>query len=138
MLRQTSALLMAVAGTLALVALAPAQTGTPPPKGGGADPQPVSISFRNDTKMTLVVRGSSIVKNMERRGPPIQIKDGKTGFDNNVPPGKRFITILDYNQPNRPLLVNFPIVVPMGRDLAIVIRTAPNNPNAIILAPDQQ
>ena len=136
MLRCTCVLLIAVAGMLALVTIAPAQTGTPPPKGG--DPQPVSISFRNDTKMTLVVRGSSIVKNMERRGQPIQIKEGKTGFDNNVPPGKRLITILDYNQPNRPLLVDFPIAVPMGRDLAIVIRTDPNNPNRIILAPDQQ
>ncbi|GEM_PF-6170465 len=136
MLRFTGALLIAVAGMLALVAFAPAQTGTPPPKGGGTDPQPVSISFRNDTKMTLVVRGSIVVKGMIRGRQPIQIKEGKTGFDNNVPPGKLSITILDNNQ--RPLLVNYGIVVPMGRDLAIVIRTAPNNPNQIILAPDQQ
>lgn len=134
MWRFTSALMIAVAGMLALVASAPAQIGTPP-KGGNPDPPPVSVSFRNDTKMTLVVRGSSIVKNMgERRGPAILIQDGKTGFDNNVPPGKRFVTIIDYKT-NRPLLLNFPFVVPAGRDLPLVIRSAPND--RIVLMPDQ-
>jgi hypothetical protein len=135
MWRLTGTMLIAVAGMLALVASAPAQVGAPP-KGGG-DPPPVNVSFRNETKMTLLVRGSSIVKNnVVRRWDPVVIQDGKTGFDNNVPPGKRSVTIIDYKT-NRPLLVNFQFTVPAGRDLPLVIRSVPNDPNRIILTPDQ-
>ena len=134
MLRFTVSLLIASAGMLALVGIG-ADTAL---AQKGNDPPPVSISFRNDTKLTLVVRGSSNVKGMVRGGQPILIREGKKGFDNNVPPGNRLITIVDYNNPTRPLWFNFPIVVPPGRDMQLVIRSAPNEPNRISLAPDQQ
>ena len=133
MVRLVSSLAIAATGMVVLAAGAGAQVA--PPKGG--DPQPVSISFRNETKTTLVVQGASRGKgNIERRGQPIVIKDGKTGYDNNVPPGPRKVTIIDYNT-NRTLLLNFPFLVPQGRDLQLVIRTSPTNPNAIILSQDQ-
>jgi len=135
MTRFTGAMLFAVAGMLALVVSASAQTGAPP-KGGNPDPPPVNVSFRNDTKMTLLVRGSSLVKGAFRRWDPIIIPDGKVGFDNNVPPGKRSVTIIDYKT-NRPLLVDYRFVVPAGRDLSLVIRSEASNPNRLILTPDQ-
>jgi len=130
--RFTGTMLIAVAGMLALAASSLAQTGAP--KGG--DPAPVNVSYRNETKMTLVVRGSSIVKGNVRRGDPVIIPDGKKGFDNNVPPGNRSVTILD-NRTGRSLLVDFRFTVPPGRDLPLVIRPDQNNPNRIVLTPDQ-
>jgi hypothetical protein len=133
MVRFLSVLVLAAAGMAGLVGIDAVQAQAQPKKG---DPPPVSISFRNDTKITIVVRGSTLVKGMIRRGQPILIRDGKTGFDNNVPPGQRLITVIDYNQ-NKPLLVDLPIVVPQGRDLQLVIRVSPTDPNRVILVQDQ-
>lgn len=133
MFRMLSVLVLAAAGMTGLVGVVDAQAQPQQKKG---DPPPVSISFRNDTKMTVVVRGSSLVKGMIRGGQPVLIRAGNIGFDNNVPPGQRRITVIDYNQ-NRPLLVDFPIVVPPGRDLQVVIRVSPTDPNRVILTPDQ-
>ena len=135
MVRFLLVLVLAAAGMAGLVGIDAAQAQAQPQKKG--EPQPVSISFRNDTKVTVVVRGSSLVKGMVRGRQPVQIRDGKTGYDNNIQPGQHRITIIDYNQ-NRPLLVDFPIVVPQGRDLQLVIRVSPTDPNRVVLAQDQQ
>lgn len=133
MVRFASSLVIAAACMAGLIGSDVARAQVQPKKG---DPQPVSISFRNDTNMTVVVRGSSLVNGMIRGGQPVLIRSGKVGFDNNVPPGKRRITVIDYDQ-NRPLLVDFPILVPPGRDLPIVIRVSPIDAKRIILTPDQ-
>jgi hypothetical protein len=138
MKRLIPTLLIAAASLLALGAFganrAAAQKG---------EPLPISISFRNDTKTTVLLQGASVVKGVQRRGQPILIREGKSAFDNNVPVGIRLITIVDANQPSR-VLYRDSIPVPPGRDIALVIRPMPNNPNRVILdlwtkptAPDQ-
>src|SRR5437879_6337558 len=82
---------------------------------------PISISFRNDTKTTVLLQGATVVKGVQRRGQPIVIREGKSAFDNNVPVGIRLITIVDANQPSR-ILYRDSIPVPAGRDIALVIR----------------
>ena len=71
----------------------------------------VSLGFRNDTKAAIIVQGASKVNNQFRRGQPIVVAPGQTGFDNHVPMGVRFITIYDATQPSRILLANFPVSV---------------------------
>src|SRR5262245_29275625 len=131
MKRLIPTLLIAAAGMLALGSFAANRASAQ--KG---DPPPISIAFRNDTKMTVLLQGASIVKGVKRSGQPILIREGKTAFDNNVPIGIRLITIVDANQPSR-VLYRDSIPVPPGRDVALVIRPMPNNPNRVILAPDQ-
>jgi len=133
MARFASSLVIAAACMAGLLGSDVARVQAQAKKG---DPQPVSISFRNDTKVTLVVRGASLVNGMIRGGQPLLIRSGKTSFDNNVPPGQRRITVIDYTQ-NRPLLVDFPIPVPPGRDLQVVIRVSPLDAKRIILTPEQ-
>lgn len=133
MVRFASSLVIAAACLVGLAALDVRPAQAQPKKG---ELQPVSIGFRNETKSTVVVRGSSLVNGMIRGGQPVLIRSGKAGFDNNVPPGQRRITVIDYNQ-NRPLLVDFPILVPQGRDLFVVIRVSPVDPKRIVLTPDQ-
>jgi hypothetical protein len=132
---------------LALAALGDAQVPSPPtpnqpnpnqPKG--IQPQQksvptVALAFRNDTKSTIIVQGASIVNGVLRRGQPIPIQPDKIAFDI-VPPGVRVISVFDFNRPSRVLLLNFPLPVQAGRDFKIVIRTAPGNPDRVILAPD--
>ncbi len=101
------------------------------------DTPTVNINFRNDTATPVLLQGYTIVKNFQRRGQPLLIREGKSSFDNNVPAGVRFVTIVDYNQPNRILLRDAAIPVAPGRDLQLVIRAAPGNPNRVILQPDQ-
>ncbi len=132
MMRLVPTLLIAAASTLALGAFGANQASAQ--KGG--DPQTVNISFRNDTKTTVLLQGASIVKGVQRRGQPIVIREAKSAFDNNVPVGVRLITIVDANQPSR-ILFRDSIQVPAGRDLPLVIRSVPGNPNRVVLAPDQ-
>jgi hypothetical protein len=143
MRRLTYTLLLAAAGMLALAgstgsAQAPPATNPQPKKPGlqSKNIPTVSIAFRNELKTAIIVQGHSIVNGMQRRGQPIFINAGKTNFDNNVPVGARFVTILDATQPSRVLLSNFQIPVPPGRDLQLLVRPATNNPNRIALAPD--
>ena len=134
------AMLIAAAGMIAFCPSASAQTPgqKPPPQKKENEPPPVSIRFRNDTKFTIVLQGASEVRGMIRRGQPILIREGRDGFESNVPPGIRLITVVDYNQPSRPLLQNFPLPVAPGRDLKILIRTDPKNPQRIVVTPDNQ
>ncbi|MCS7046152.1 MAG: hypothetical protein NZO58_07335 [Gemmataceae bacterium] len=131
MLRFLSLLWLACAALLTLAAGGGAQG--PIPKGG--DPAPVSIRFRNDTNFTVLLQGTTKVKNGERRGQPIVIAPGKAGFDNMVPPGFRSLIIVDFNRPSRVLFKDV-IQIPPGRDLALVLRTLPNT-ERVVLLPDQ-
>ena len=134
-------MLIAIAGMIALCPSASAQApGQKQPPAQKKEPElpPVSLRFRNDTKLTIVLQGASEVNGRVRRGPPILIREGRSGFEANVPPGIRLITIVDYNQPSRPLLQNFPLPVAPGRDLQVLIRTDPKNPQRIIVTPDNQ
>src|SRR5262245_50922953 len=70
-----------------------AQTQAPDkPAGPGA-----SVGFRNDLKVPVIVQGVSLVNNMPKRGQPILVNPGKTGWDNNLPQGFRIFTVYDYN-----------------------------------------
>ena len=144
MARQLHALLIAAACLAALAAVDQVQAQKGGGVGGGGsggdkgEIPTVSIRFRNETKTTVIVQGASIVKGMQRRGQPIVVPAGKSSFDNNVPAGIRLITIGDHNQASRILLRDFPLQVQAGRDLSVVIRPAPNNPDRVILQPDPQ
>lgn len=141
MFRIIVGMLIATAGMFTVCAVGSAQAPgqkQPPAQKKDNDLPPVNIRFRNDTKLTIVLQGVSIVNGMERRGQPILIREGRAGFESNVPSGvPHLITIVDYNQPSRPLLRNFPLPVPPGRDLQVLIRTDPKNPQRLVLTPDQ-
>src|SRR5438876_1612544 len=78
------------------------------------------IGFRNELKAPVVVQGVSVVTGVVRRGPPIVIPPGKVGWDNRLPPGIRFISVYDANQPNTILIREEPVPF-QGRDLAFII-----------------
>lgn len=150
MKRSVQLLTLAAAGIVALSALsvsAPAQgpvqgPGNRQPKG--SIPQQkiiptVAMSFRNDLDKPVVVQGQSVVGGVLRRGQPILIPPGKVGFDNSVPAGPgvlRVVSVFDGSQPSRVLVRNVPIRMDSGRDVRVLIRYAPNNPDQILLVPD--
>lgn len=104
------------------------------PALGGAQPLIVraeGIGFRNDLPVPIVVQGASIVNNMLRRGPPLLIPPGRAAWDINLPPGLRFVTIYDANQPNR-ILYREPPIPFKGRDLFFSVLPAPV-PNRVLL-----
>lgn len=104
---------------------------------GSAQAQPSrapSITFRNDSKVGVIVQGSTEVNGMQRRGQPLTIQAGKTNYDSNLPKGVRFITIYDANQPTRILLR---AQVPVGKaDLQFSIRPNPTNPALVVIVAD--
>jgi hypothetical protein len=152
MKRSVQLLSLAAAGIVALLVLgvsAPAQTPGPGQGPGnrqpkGPTPQPKSIptvamAFRNDLDKPIVVQGHSIVGGIVRRGQPILIAPGKVGFDNNVPAGPgvlRVVSVFDGSQPSRVLVRNVPIRMDTGRDVRVLIRYSPNNPDQILIVPD--
>src|SRR5512134_278720 len=73
--------------------------------------RPLAIGFRNEVKVTVIVQGATVVNGMQRRGQPLRIEPTKNGYDINLPPGVRFITIYDANQPSRVLLRDLPVAV---------------------------
>src|SRR5262249_52440504 len=79
-----------------LLLLAPPLLGTrsAAAHGGG-------MCSRNDLKIPVVVQGASVVNNMVRRGKPVVLAPGKTGWDTNLPAGSRVVTVYDYFQTNR-------------------------------------
>lgn len=86
----------------------------------------VSVGFRNDLKMPVIVQGTSKVNNMVRRGSPILVPAGRMSGDFNVPPGQRVYSVYDANQPTRVLAQNVPVNVVPGRNLSFVIRAVGN------------
>lgn len=91
------------------------------------------IGFVNELKGPIVVQGSSIENGMVRRGPPILIFPGKVGWDMNLKPGPRSITIYDGRQTTR-ILYQGPPIPFAGQDMLFAVRGA-GNPLRIFLAP---
>jgi hypothetical protein len=91
---------------------APAQLGV----AGGA-----AVAFRNDMKTPVIVQGTTIVNRMPKRGQALVVPPGKTQLDLNIPPGIRFYTIVDANQPGIVYVKDLPVPV-QGKDLGFVIR----------------
>ena len=83
------------------------------------------IGFKNDVKnAAILIQGASKFNGMIRRGQPIVLLPGRTGFDPNIPPGLRQITIIDANQPNRILLRQTIPVPPTNQNLYFSIQEA--------------
>ena len=124
MMRNITAL-FAMACLLLISTDAPAQL----PGGVGA-----SVGFRSDAKATLVIQGYSVVRGMQLRGQPIFLEYGKMAFENNVPPGVRYYTIYDRNQPNRVLVRDFPVPI-RDDEVFFSIRAVPGNPPRVAFVP---
>jgi hypothetical protein len=78
-----------------------------------AEVNAAGIRFRNDMKIPIIVQGTTVIKpGMARKGPPVLLKTGQTGWDPNLPVGNRLITIYDANQPNRVLFQTTVLVGP--------------------------
>ena len=95
--------------------------------------KPVTVGFRNRTEVNVIVKGYTIVNGVQRAGPNLQIKkkDG-IAFEFNVPPGIRFYTIYDANNPTRILLRDHPVPI-QNRDLLLDIVPMPGSPDRVTL-----
>lgn len=110
------------------------ETANCQPQSQPLGPQPgAAIGFRNETKMSIVVQGHSVVNNQHRRGQPILLSPGKIAFDANLPAGTRFFTIYDSNQTSRIMMLNQP-VTPQGKDLFFTIRMSSTNPSKCVFS----
>ena len=68
-------------------------------------PKTASVGFNNKTDLNVIIQGFSIVNGSKRYGPPLQLKkNGSMAFESNVPPGPRYYTVYDANQPAKVLL----------------------------------
>lgn len=92
------------------------------------------IGFVNQLKIPIVVQGSTVENNVVRRGLPVLIFPGKTGWDINLKPGRRFITIYDGRQTTRVLYQGPPLLF-AGRDMLFAVRLVPVTPPRVLLAP---
>lgn len=90
------------------------------------------IGFVNELKGPIVVQGSSIENNMVRRGPPILIFPGKVGWDMNLKPGPRSITIYDGRQTTR-ILYQGPPIPFGGQDQLFAVRSSGNPPRIFLI-----
>jgi len=97
-------------------------------------PKTVTVGFRNQTNMDLLVQGYTIVNGVQRLGQPVMIRRGSIAFELNVPAGIRFYTIADAKAPLRPLLSREPVTI-QPRDSSFMI-SSPNDPKRIVLLPD--
>jgi hypothetical protein len=102
--------------------------------------QAAGIRFRNETKVPLIVQGATLIKpGMARKGPPIFLKAGQTGWDANLPMGNRLITVYDGNQPKN-ILLQPPVNVAVGnKDVVISVQPIYSKAGALIgvkLVPD--
>lgn len=100
------------------------------PSAAGAE----GLGFVNELKIPVIVQGSSVENNMIRRGPPLLVFAGKTGWDLNLKQGRRFITIYDARQTTRVLYQGPPIMF-TGRDMQFAIRFLPGAPSRVVLVP---
>lgn len=92
------------------------------------------IGFVNELKYPIIVQGSTVENNMVRRGLPVLVFPGKTGWDINLKPGRRFITIYDGRQTTR-VLYQGPPVLFAGRDMQFAVRILPTTPPRVLLVP---
>lgn len=101
--------------TLALLAASPATSAA------------AGIAFINKTDSPIIIQGASYVNGMLQKSPQFVVFPNKTGYDYNLFPGFRQITIYDANRPNVVLLrktVSF-----VGQDIQFFVRPS-INPNA--------
>jgi len=103
---------------------------------GTAGAQPVAgatVQFRNDTKLTVIVQGTSTTNGMLRRGQPMLLPPGRSNSEFNVPPGYRIYSVYDANQPTQVLLRDKAIMVVPGRDVSLTIVPGQGNHQANIV-----
>lgn len=100
------------------------------PAGAAAE----GIGFINEVKIPVIVQGSTVDRQMIRRGLPVVVFPGKTGWDINLKPGPRFITVYDGRQTTRVLYQGPPIPF-AGHNLLFAIRLHPANPLRVVLVP---
>lgn len=108
---------------IALAAITSLALALPTP----AAAQTATIVFRNDSPVPIIVQGWSLVGGVQRRGAPISIPPTRTNVDIHVPPGPRFYSVYNANQPALVLLRDFP--VPVDGNLILVVRPSRQNPN---------
>jgi hypothetical protein len=90
-----------------------------------------AVGFKNETPVPIIIQGCTIINGVQRRGMPLTIHVGRGAFDVNVPPGIRFYTIINANQPAQVLLRDFP--VPLQGDLLLIVRPSQQNPGHVEL-----
>ena len=93
------------------------------------------IGFKSLVGIPIIVQGASKDENTNtlRRGQPVVIMPGKMGWDLNLKPGFRIITIYDGRQPNR-ILFQGPIPF-QGLDRLFIVRPVPRNPFQVLVVP---
>jgi hypothetical protein len=97
---------------------------------GGAT---ATIQFRNDSKIAVIVQGTSTMNGMLRRGQPMLLTPGKTAADFNVPPGFRIYSVYDANQPTQVLVRDKAIMVQSGRDASFAVVPIPGVPHQVTI-----
>jgi hypothetical protein len=92
------------------------------------------MGFRNDLKTPVVIQGANIVNGMLRRSKPLVLLPGKTGWDTNLPPGNRIVTVYDYFQPNRILFQG--TVAFQGNDMFFAVQAVGTPPQLRLMPMD--
>ena len=95
MLRRLDAIRGILLAALPLLAL------TAFPATAGAGPL---IGFRNDTNVTVIVQGMSVINGQLRLGKRLTLQPGAVAWDTIAAPGNKLITVVDDKQPTRTLL----------------------------------
>ena len=99
-----------------------------------AQPVPtVTVSIKNKTDITVIVRSYTVVNGQKRPGSLFQVQKNSVGFDTKVPNGIRFYTILDVNT-QKQLLPQDQGVPIQGRDLSLAIVQL--RPGVFAIVPD--
>jgi hypothetical protein len=88
---------------------------------------PSSIAFRNDTKIAVIIQGTSTVGGMIRRGQPIVVAPGQVVGEFNVPAGGRVYSAYDAKTPSKVLALDVLFTIPPGANILISVRQLPNN-----------
>jgi|SRR6516162_5701506 len=102
----------------------------------GQIPKGASVGFNNKTDLNIFIQGYTIVNGSKRYGPPLQLKkNGSMAFESSVPPGFRYYTICDANQPARVLLRDFQVPI-KNREVSLdVVIQMPGN--RLVIVPSQ-
>ena len=93
-----------------------------------AQPQPpgATVKIKNKTDLNLIVRSYTFVNGSKQTGSLFPLQKGSFGFDQKVPAGLRYYTILDANT-QKPIFTQDPGVPVQGRDLSVaIVQVAPN------------
>ena len=107
---------------IALLAITSLALARPTP----AAAQGVSVVFRNESPVPIIVQGWSLVNGVQRRGAPVPIPPTRNNVDIHVPLGLRSYSVYHANQPALVLLRDFP--VPVDGNLILIVRPSRQNP----------